>query len=450
LEDIPLATRVIIVRHGESTYNVAKRVQGHLDDASLLTEKGETMADQVGQALQGISIDAAYSSPLKRAYTTAQRTIDQLQNQPNLSPEPLIKEINLVAWEGLTFDQVQTQYPEQYKAWRRQPETLRMVRRDEAGNEIEFSPIDDLYDRAQQFWQKILPNHPDQTILVVGHSGINRALITSAIGLGPESYQRVDQSNCCISILNFAGGFGDAVQLESINITAHLGQPIPKMRNDNAIRLLLVRHGETQWNKEGRFQGQIDVPLNDNGRVQASQAGEFLKDVSIDAAITSSMLRPKETAELILKHHPNVELQTTETLWEISHGLWEGKLESEIEAGYPGLLEQWQTQPETVQMPEGENLQDVWGRAVEGWDAIVAQAQPGTTTLVVAHDAINKAILCYLAGLTTASFWNFKQGNGAVSVIDYNYGKDAAPMIRAANITVHLGGVLDKTAAGAL
>jgi phosphoserine phosphatase len=445
-----LATRVIIVRHGESTYNVAQRVQGHIDDASLLTPKGEAMADQVGQALQGITIDAAYSSPLNRAHTTAKRAIAQLNQQPPLTTDPLIKEINLVAWEGLTFAQVEAQHPEQYKDWRKQPEKLRMTRTDAAGNEVEFFPIADLYARAQQFWQKILPQHPNQTILIVGHSGINRALINTAIGLGPESYQRFDQSNCCISILNFAAEFGGAVQLESINITAHLGQPIPKMRHDSAVRLLLVRHGETQWNKEGRFQGQIDIPLNDNGRHQARQAGEFLQAVTIDAAISSSMSRPKETAELILTHHPHVQLQTTETLWEISHGLWEGKLETEIEAEYPGLLQQWQTQPETVQMPAGENLDDVWRRAIEGWNAIVANAQPGTTTLVVAHDAINKAILCYLAGLPTASFWNFKQGNGAVSVIDYNYGVTAAPMIRAANITVHLGGVLDKTAAGAL
>jgi phosphoserine phosphatase len=442
-----LATRVIIIRHGESTYNVAKRVQGHLDDQSVLTPTGQTMAQQVGQALTSIRFDAAYSSPLKRAHHTAELILSQLENPPRLTPDPRIKEINIPAWEGLTFAAVESQYPEEYQNWRRQPEQLVMTHKDGSGK---FYPIADLYDRAQQFWQSTIPQHPDQTILVVGHSGINRALITTAIGLGAESYQRIDQSNCCISVLNFSNGFGDPVQLESINITAHLGQPIPKMRNDQAIRLLLVRHGETQWNREGRFQGQIDIPLNDNGRIQGAQAGEFLKDSSIDAAITSSMLRPKETAELILKHHPQVALQTTETLWEISHGLWEGKLESEIEVGYPGLLQQWQTQPETVQMPEGENLDDVWRRAVAGWDAIVATAKPGTTTLVVAHDAINKAILCYLAGLGPKSFWNFKQGNGAVSVIDYNYGPTAAPMLRAANITVHLGGVLDKTAAGAL
>jgi phosphoserine phosphatase len=441
-----VATRVIIVRHGESTYNVAKRVQGHIDDASQLTDKGLAMGTQVGEALVDVRFDAVYASPLKRVAQTAAAIVAQLDQPLVIQSDDRIKEVNLVEWEGLTFAEVEQQHPGAYENWRQHPDQLKMQRSDGTA----FYPITDLYDRATAFWQSIIPDNPDKTILVVGHSGINRALITTAIGLGPASYQTFDQSNCCISVLNFTAGFGDAVQLESINLTGHLGQPIPKMRNDQAIRLLLVRHGETQWNREGRFQGQIDIPLNDNGRVQASQAGEFLKSVTIDAAVTSSMSRPKETAELILKHHSHVQLQTTEILWEISHGLWEGKLESEIEAGYPGLLQEWQTKPETVQMPEGENLDDVWRRAVEGWSAIVQAAKPGTTTLVVAHDAINKAILCYLAGLPAASFWNFKQGNGAVSVIDYNYGPDAPPMIRAANITSHLGGVLDKTAAGAL
>ncbi len=441
-----MATRVVIVRHGESTFNVQERVQGQLNDVSELTDKGQAMAQMVGGALKDLKFDAAYSSPLKRAQHTAQLVLSECPQAPGLVTSDLIKEVYLVAWEGLTFKEVQDDYPEQYQQWRKTPHRLTMKTADGQ----DFQPIHDLHDRAAAFWKAILPNHRDQTILLVGHSGINRALINSAIGLGPESYQRFDQSNCGISVLNFAGGFGEPVQIESINITAHLGLPIPKKRRDDAIRLMLVRHGETQWNREGRFQGQIDIPLNDHGRLQGKQAGEFLKDVAIDAAVTSSMSRPRETAELILQHHPQVELQTTQILWEISHGLWEGKLEKEIEAEYPGLLQEWQTKPEAVQMPEGENLGDVWARAVEGWNSIVLAAKPGTTTLVVAHDAINKAILCYLAGLGPNSFWNFKQGNGAVSVIDYNEGPTEKPMLRAVNITVHLGGVLDKTAAGAL
>ena len=134
---------------------------------------------------------------------------------------------------------------------------------------------------------------------------------------------------------------------------------------------------------------------------------------------------------------------------EISHGLWEGKFESEIESSYPGLLEEWKTSPETVQMPEGENLQEVWQRAIASWRNIV-QSVSGTG-IVVAHDAINKAILCHLFGLEPEHFWKFKQGNGAVSVIDYPHGPEGLPVLQAMNVTTHLSGsVFDQTAAGAL
>jgi probable phosphoglycerate mutase len=165
-------------------------------------------------------------------------------------------------------------------------------------------------------------------------------------------------------------------------------------------------------------------------------------------------LRPKQTAQTILQHHPDLELEFVNDLQEISHGLWEGKLEAEIEAAYPGDLHQWQRYPHTVQMPEGENLQQVWQRSSAAWDAIVASTplrdDRPTTVLVSAHDAVNKAILCHLVGWEPEHFWAFKQGNGAVSVIDYPQGAAGKPIIRAMNITTHLGGVIDRTAAGAL
>jgi phosphoserine phosphatase len=240
-----------------------------------------------------------------------------------------------------------------------------------------------------------------------------------------------------------------------MNLTSHLGAPLPDLRRGHqGPRMVLVRHGETEWNRQGRFQGQIDVPLNDNGRVQGEKAAEFLKSVTLDAAYTSFMARPKETAEIILKHHPGLTLHSVEDLQEISHGEWEGLYEADIEGNYPGLLHQWQTAPETVQMPGGENLQQVWHRSILAWKQIVAAHSGGDTVqtiLVVAHDAVNKALLCHVLGLGPESFWRFKQGNGAVSVIDYPKGIDSPPVLNTANITIHLSGsILDKTAAGAL
>lgn len=449
-----MKTRVIVVRHGESTFNVKRIIQGHHDE-SLLTDKGESQARQVGEFLRGIPIDQVYCSPLKRAARTAALITEAIGLESAPNPTDLLKEISLPLWEAKSFADVEAEYPDEYRAWRHQPNELKMAVPQADGTTQMFYPVRAIWQQAAEFWQGLLAQHQGKTVLVVAHSAINRALVGTAIGLGPEALNRMYQANCGISVLNFPGVWGERAQLESMNSTSHTGATIPLLRSGfKGPRLLLVRHGETEWNRESRFQGQIDIPLNDNGRSQAAQAGEFLKVVPIDGAVSSSMMRPKETAEIILQQHPEVSFAVTDGLWEIGHGQWEGKFEHEIEAGFPGLLEAWQTRPETVQMPEGENLQDVWDRAVKAWEEIVtqySQQETPQTVLVVAHDAINKSILCYVTGLGPEAFWQFKQGNGAVSVIDYPDGVGSEPMLSAANITAHLSGSLfDMTAAGAL
>lgn len=458
----PLKTTVIIVRHGQSTSNLDRIIQGHHDNA-VLTDLGEQQASKVGVMLKGLPLDAIYASPLKRASRTCELIVEIMSADgaalPTVTKTDDIKEINLPLWEDKSFTEVEAQYPDEYKAWRSDPVNFKMAVPNNDGTTTDFYPAREIWERATQFWQTLLKKHAGETILLVAHSAINRALVGSSIGVGPESLNSMGQDNCAINVLNFSGSFENGAQLESLNLTSHLGDSIPEKRSRfKGPRLLLVRHGETDWNRDGRFQGQIDIPLNENGHKQAAQAGEFLKTVHIDAAVSSSMKRPKETAEGILKHHPEVTLETTEQLWEISHGEWEGMLETEIESGYPGMLAEWQSKPETVQMPGGENLEDVWRRAKKGWGDIVktySEGQkddgPQPVVMVVAHDAINKAILCQVFGLEPKNFWQFKQGNGAVSVIDYHAGADSVPVLSAANITTHLSGsIFDKTAAGAL
>jgi probable phosphoglycerate mutase len=162
------------------------------------------------------------------------------------------------------------------------------------------------------------------------------------------------------------------------------------------------------------------------------------------------MARPRQTAEGILQHHPGVPLTSVPHLVEIGHGEWEGRLEEEISASWPDLLADWKRAPETVQMPAGETIHDVWDRSLKGWHTIASSLHPDETALVVAHDAVNKTILCALLGLKPADIWAVKQGNGGVTVIDYPHGPDQPPVVVCLNQTAHLGGVLDRTAAGAL
>ncbi len=448
---------MILVRHGQSSYNAQGRIQGRCND-SVVTEVGRATAQQVSAALGDLAIAHVYSSPLQRAYATAEVIVSGLPApQPPITAAAGLLEIDLPAWEGSLRQEVQAQFRDAYHTWKHTPHEFQMQRKDGQT----FFPVLSLYEQATQFWQEILPKHEGETILIVAHNGINRALISTALGFSPRYYHAVQQSNCCVNVLNFAGGWGERVQLESMNLLAHLGTSLPKPRPEgHGPRLLLVRHGETEWNRQKRFQGQIDVELNATGLQQAQQVAEFLKSTPIDQIITSPLLRPKQTAAAIHQYHADVPFLLEDGLLEISHGLWEGKLETEISESYGELLRQWQTTPETVQMPEGENLQQVWERSAATWDQIVAQAaalnqeKAGPTpwtTVVVAHDAVNKAILCHLFGLGPEAFWTFKQGNGCVSVIDYPHGAGEMPVLQAMNITSHLGGgVLDRTAAGAL
>lgn len=448
-----MTTRAIVVRHGQSSYNIERRIQGR-SDMSALTQKGRDDAFKVGAALSRLNFAAIYTSPLQRAKQTTEVISECLLTSSPLQTADKLMEIDLPLWEGMLSQDVKEKFPQAYQLWKQQPEELMMVVPQPGGGEKKHFPVLALYEQAQQFWTEILSRHEGQTILIVGHNGINRALISTALGISPSRYHSLQQSNCGISVLNFSGGLGESVQLESLNQTGHLGEVLPSLRpNHQGVRLLLVRHGETEWNRQTKFQGQIDVPLNDNGREQARKAAEFLKQVKLDFAVTSPMLRPKETAEIILQYHPDIQLQLQAGLREIGHGLWEGKLESEIEQTFPGELHRWRTVPDQVQMPEGENLQQVRDRSTVTWQQIIASAleKQLQTGLVVAHDATNKVLLCHVLGLGGKNFWNFRQGNGAVSVIDYPQGLDGLPVLQAMNITTHLGGgVLDQTAAGAL
>ncbi|XLQ11399.1 MAG: histidine phosphatase family protein [cyanobacterium endosymbiont of Epithemia adnata isolate EadnSB Bon19] len=449
-----MATRVIIVRHGQSNYNAQKLIQGR-NNESVLTEKGRQDAQKLGDSLSLLPIDAIYCSPLQRAKATAEIIHSRLPSRPSLSAINQLMEIDLPLWEKQNKLEVAKIFETEYQFWKERPHEFKMLISTSEGKKEHF-PVLALYQQAKKFWQKIIPQHQGETLLIVAHNGINRCLIMSAIGIFPEYYHSIQQSNCCINILNFSGNWGESVQLESLNQTSHLGIPIPPTRSDkNHLRFLLVRHGETEWNRESRFQGGRDISLNKNGKKQAQKTADFLKEILLNFAVSSPMLRPKETAKIILQYHKDVELELRPQLQEICHGLWEGKLESEIEVDFPALLTQWKDSPETVQMPKGENLQQVWDRAIICWNQMVenySKSPESKTGIVVAHDAINKVILCYLLGLKTKNFWNIKQGNGGVSVIDYPQGIKGYPVLQAINLTSHLvgSGILDQTVAGAL
>lgn len=193
------------------------------------------------------------------------------------------------------------------------------------------------------------------------------------------------------------------------------------------MRVLLARHGETPWNAEGRYQGQIDIPLSPTGEGQARALGARLADVRIDRAIASPLTRARTTAEFALGDARKAQLDTDAGLLEIAHGEWEGLLASEIRERDPERLLAWREAPESVQMPGagGESLQQVLDRAWPAFERATAGLGDGDTLLIVAHDAVNRVLLCRILGIPLNRLWSFRQAPATLNLLE---GPEAARM----------------------
>jgi len=185
------------------------------------------------------------------------------------------------------------------------------------------------------------------------------------------------------------------------------------------MKILLARHGETPWNAEGRYQGQIDIPLSPVGEGQARALGARLADVRIDRAIASPLSRAKTTAEFALGDARKAQLATDEGLMEIGHGEWEGLLASEIRERDPERLLAWREAPETVQMPGqgGESLQQVLDRAWPAFERATVDLGDDDTLLIVAHDAVNRVLLCRILGIPLSKLWGFRQAPATLNLL---------------------------------
>jgi alpha-ribazole phosphatase len=159
----------------------------------------------------------------------------------------------------------------------------------------------------------------------------------------------------------------------------------------------LIRHGQTDWNLEGRYQGQSDVPLNKNGQTQAHLLAEQLQGRSFTTIYTSDLRRAKDTAEIIALtlHLP---IQVDSRLREINQGDWEGQQVDAIKSRYTDLWEKRAQDPASVRPPGGETVSEVATRVHAAFDDI-AVSHPGGSIMVVSHGLALATILCEVRGI---------------------------------------------------
>jgi len=178
-------------------------------------------------------------------------------------------------------------------------------------------------------------------------------------------------------------------------------------------QIILVRHGQTPWNKDKIFRGSKDIPLNDTGREEARLAGEWLKGETIHAAYCSPLSRARDTGEAIAGHH-GLQVLDLPGLTDICYGDWESVPLSEVKVRYAELYRQWETAPHTVRFPNGETLDEVKERTLKAV-AEVVQRHPGQNILLAAHRAVNKVLIAAFIGLDNSHFWRIGQDTTAIN-----------------------------------
>lgn len=193
-----------------------------------------------------------------------------------------------------------------------------------------------------------------------------------------------------------------------------------KGENVSGIRIILVRHGETEWNKLCRFQGRSDIPLNTVGITQAKSLAEVLKEKDINAIYVSPLMRALETAEHIAMHHPATPLIQEQGFIEMDLGDFEGMWAQQWVAEQHEFRKVWEETPSGLSMPGGESLRDVQERAVDALERICTSYESGTTLLICSHNFVIGSLLCFASNIPLDDFLQVGQETAALNVIYKN------------------------------
>lgn len=205
-------------------------------------------------------------------------------------------------------------------------------------------------------------------------------------------------------------------------------------------RVVFVRPGETEWNRIGRWQGQVAIPLNENGRMQAARLAQFMRPIGMTALYSSDLRRAADTAEIIceeLHFRPVYEPR----LRERHMGEWQGLTLEEIKAWYPGDYKRLLANVDSYQIPGGESRQQVSQRVHAAFEDIVGRG--GDTVGIISHTTAIRALLSELVPDIDPYHLDF--ANMSVTTIHFDDERGSWRVAQCNDIT-HLDGMEALTA----
>ncbi|MGH7366863.1 MAG: histidine phosphatase family protein [Candidatus Rokuibacteriota bacterium] len=202
------------------------------------------------------------------------------------------------------------------------------------------------------------------------------------------------------------------------------------------MRLLLLRHAETDWNRDRRFQGWRDSPLSATGREQAESAARLLAASPVAAVWSSPLGRARETAAIIAAPH-KLAVRAAPAFKEMGFGDWEGLTRDEVQARFPGELQAWAETPHEAAWPGAETLAAVRARALGGLEEL-REAHRGQTVCLVSHGITSRVLILEALGLGLDRLWSIQLSSTGISELEF---RDDWTTLHRMNSLIHLAGV---------
>ena len=406
---------ITFIRHGETVANEAAIWQGQGD--SPLSARGRRQVRRLGARLASRPFDLVLASDLGRAAATASAAFATYET------DKAWREADTGTWEGMTSEQVRQLFPEEYQA---------LVE----GKEVRIGggeTYDELAGRIDEAVRALVDRVDEGArVAVVSHGGAIGAVVGGVLGLRrrtrPWPIDRL--ANTSLTTVRFAAD--GSAQLAVFNDAAHLdGDLSPAAASGR--RVVLIRHGETDANASGRWQGRTDGLLSPAGRRQADRLAGW--HPGIDRVYTSPLRRARDTAHALVTRD-GVDLVERPDLMEIHFGEWEDRTPEDIESGWPDSYRSIYV--DGTDLPRGGHG-ECWEDAASRIDRVVAEICDGdepTLVGVVTHGGASRAYVARLLGIPFAE--RSRLGPIANTAMSHLAVTSRGPVLTDYNLTPHL------------
>jgi len=182
--------------------------------------------------------------------------------------------------------------------------------------------------------------------------------------------------------------------------------------------LILVRNGETDWNKVNRIQGTVDIPLNGQGKIDAAKIADDLSKIKIDAIYSSELSRSYETAEIIGEGH-NLKPQKIKELNEFNQGLWQGLCLDDIKKRYKKQYAVWKSSPFSSKPPKGESMKEAYDKVVKFVEKLL-EKHKDNIICIVSHEIVIALIKYHFKKDCEKNIWDITPKPGAWEIVEIN------------------------------